>query len=239
MDIKKVKISELKYNPRNTRIHTRRNLETLKQSLSDFGQVKPILVNKNGMYVIAGNGTMEAALALGWEEIECNICDLDEEKAMALSILDNKTSDLSQNDEKMLTEILSELKGIDIGLFDLTGFKEDELDSMLSFQDGTLFQDEQKQKAKEEKRSKPAVEQPSHQVSNTTEEKSDDAIPSYSDQVTCVIFGYPFVLSNSNDILEIKHLFEFLRDADKSKKDIVEADFFKLLLELLTRHFLT
>jgi len=230
MKVQKIKISELKENPNNTRIHTRRNLETLKQSLTEFGQTKPIIVNKNGMYVVAGNGTLQAAIALGWEDIECNLVDLDDNKAKALSIIDNKTSDLSQNDEKMLTEALSELKEIDISLFDLTGFKEDELERMLSFQEGTLFNDVEKKAEKAKKKEK---------KEKIEEDLSVGSSPSYSDQITCVVFGYPFVLTDKEEVLEIKNLFEFVKDAEKEKQIEIEKDFFNSIKELLTRHFLT
>lgn len=66
MNTVKIKLSELVEFPNNVRIHTKRNLDTIKNSLKEFGQVKPILVQKSTNYIIAGNGTYQAAKALGW-----------------------------------------------------------------------------------------------------------------------------------------------------------------------------
>lgn len=68
--------------------------------------------------------------------MDCNVLDLDDEKARALSIVDNRSGDLSQMDEKNLLDFL---KDFDKATLDLTGYDDKELDKMLSFQEGTLF----------------------------------------------------------------------------------------------------
>jgi hypothetical protein len=62
-------LSSLELDPRNARRHPERNLESIKRSLKRFGQQKPIVVDGDGV-IVAGNGTVAAAKALGWKTID-------------------------------------------------------------------------------------------------------------------------------------------------------------------------
>ena len=64
-----VAVDGLHPDPANARTHDQRNLDAIKASLAKFGQRKPIVVQRQGMIVRAGNGTLAAAKALGWTEI--------------------------------------------------------------------------------------------------------------------------------------------------------------------------
>ena len=57
-------MAELKYDPRNYRIHTDKNKRLIKKSLEDCGTGRSILLDKNDV-IIAGNGVYEQALELG------------------------------------------------------------------------------------------------------------------------------------------------------------------------------
>ena len=54
-------MAELKYDPRNYRIHTDKNKRLIKKSLEDCGTGRSILLDKNDV-IIAGNGVYEQAL---------------------------------------------------------------------------------------------------------------------------------------------------------------------------------
>jgi hypothetical protein len=190
MNIVKMKIDELIEFPNNVRIHTKRNLDALKKSLEEFGQVKNIIVQKSTNYIVAGNGLYQAAKALGWEEITCNVIDIEDDKAKALCILDNRTGDLSQMDEKNLLDML---KDFDADMLDLTGYNDKELDKMLQFQEGTLFENDDKPKEKKKKK--------------------EEAISS-DDQISFVLMGYPFVLADPDEIKEIKKLVDEFSNSD-------------------------
>lgn len=190
MNIVKMKIDELIEFPNNVRIHTKRNLDALKKSLEEFGQVKNIIVQKSTNYIVAGNGLYQAAKALGWEEITCNVIDIEDDKAKALCILDNRTGDLSQMDEKNLLDML---KDFDADMLDLTGYNDKELDKMLQFQEGTLFENDDKPKDKKKKK--------------------EEAISS-DDQISFVLMGYPFVLADPDEIKEIKKLVDEFSNSD-------------------------
>lgn len=68
MEIEQLSVSSLKLDPNNARTHDNANLEAIAGSLAQFGQRKPIVVTHNNI-VVAGNGTLTAALSLGWKEI--------------------------------------------------------------------------------------------------------------------------------------------------------------------------
>jgi hypothetical protein len=78
---------------------------------------------------------------------------LDDNKANALAILDNKSTDESQWDEKGLTDLLQQLGDSDPDILSLTGFEMEDLDNMLKFQSGELFE-EKKPKEKKAKQKK-------------------------------------------------------------------------------------
>jgi len=107
MELQMVAIESLTLDPNNARKHSKRNLDAIKESLSKFGQRKPIVVH-NGV-VIAGNGTLEAAKTLGWKEIGVSVCpdDWDSDTAKAYALADNRSSELAEWDENILfTQLL-------------------------------------------------------------------------------------------------------------------------------------
>lgn len=125
-----VGIDSHKPHPRNMRIHNEANHESIKASLVEFGQRKPIVLWKK--YVIAGCGTLEAARALGWKKIQAVRADeLTAEQAIAYCIADNKTTDMSEFDFELLAREMQILdkKGFNL---DVTGFTAFERQPLLS-----------------------------------------------------------------------------------------------------------
>ena len=109
MNLETVTIESLKLDPNNARKHSKRNLDAIAASLNKFGQRKPIVVH-NGV-VIAGNGTLEAAKSLGWEEIAISVCpaDWDADTAKAYALADNRSAELAEWDDKILSTQLLDL----------------------------------------------------------------------------------------------------------------------------------
>lgn len=70
-----VDVDSVNLNATNTRKHPDGNIDHLKRSLTQYGQRKPIVVQKKGMVVRAGNGMLQAAQALGWKKIAAVIID--------------------------------------------------------------------------------------------------------------------------------------------------------------------
>jgi len=119
--------------PRNARLHNRRNLEAIKASLLRFGQQKPIVIDGDGI-VRAGNGTLTAAIELGWEKISTIKTKLTGEEAIAFGIADNRSNELSGWDDDMLADLLGGMS--DKALIEIAGFDDIELNDMLGADHG-------------------------------------------------------------------------------------------------------
>jgi len=70
-----VPLAEIHVDPKNARAHDDRNLAAIKGSYEQFGQQKPIVVDKAGK-ILAGNGQYEGAKALGWTHLAVVRTDL-------------------------------------------------------------------------------------------------------------------------------------------------------------------
>ena len=122
-----VSIASLNHDPANARKHNARNLEAIRASLAKFGQRKPIVVQRQGMIVRAGNGTLDAARALGWEQIAAVVVDEGDVEATAYAIADNRTAELAEWDEPVLGTLLATLR-LEVDLdATITGFNEHEI----------------------------------------------------------------------------------------------------------------
>lgn len=110
MKIERVNIASLHLDPSNARKHSEKNLSAIKASLAKFGQQKPIVVTTDNV-VIAGNGTIEAAKAIGWETIDIHRTPLKGAEAIAFALADNKTAELAEWDLDILSDQLQALHG--------------------------------------------------------------------------------------------------------------------------------
>jgi hypothetical protein len=110
VEIKTVKLEEIKPDPNNARKHSEKNLAAISASLDAFGQRKPIVIH-NGV-IIAGNGTYEAAKGLKWKEIAVVEVpeDWDTDKAKAFALADNRSAELAEWDEAILATQLVDLE---------------------------------------------------------------------------------------------------------------------------------
>ncbi len=101
-----VPIEDLKTLPGNPR---KGNIDAIAASYKEFGQVKPIVAvaDEDGTStVIAGNHQLAAAKKLGWTHIAVLNVPFDHDKAIAFALADNRTSDLGEEDEGLLHEML-------------------------------------------------------------------------------------------------------------------------------------
>ena len=108
-----VSISTLKPDPMNARRHDPKNLTAISNSLKRFGQRKPIVITGDGT-VVAGNGTLAAAIQLGWTHLSCARVPRDwtHEEIKAYALADNRTAELAEWDPSMLAEQLLELDAV-------------------------------------------------------------------------------------------------------------------------------
>ena len=126
-----VPLASVHRNPANTRQHPLRNIEVIKASLARFGQRKPIVVQKEGMVVRAGNGMHQAAEELGWDSIAALVVDEAAVEAAAFEIVDNRSSEASCWNDPALAAQLQALRDSQVSIEGL-GFDEDEFADLLA-----------------------------------------------------------------------------------------------------------
>ena len=120
------KIADLRPHPRNYRRHPERQLALLRESLRIHGQQKPVVITPDGT-ILAGHGLVEAARLEGWIEIACHVYDGPYPEAFLA--IDNRASDLAEDDETALAELLRGLEAQE--QLHATGWGEDDLSELL------------------------------------------------------------------------------------------------------------
>ncbi len=129
LKIEMVAMADLACDPANVRRHDEKNMAAIKQSLQRFGQQKPIVID--GQNVIrAGNGTFEAARALGWTHIGVVRTELVGADAIAYAIADNRTAELAAWDHEAL---IRQLGGLDANLAAAAGFTGKDIEKLAEY----------------------------------------------------------------------------------------------------------
>jgi hypothetical protein len=131
LQLEEVAISQLHPHPRNYRGHPDDEIAHLMESIKSNGLYRNIVIAKDGT-ILAGHGVVKAAHRLGIESIPVyrTEYDADDPRALKLLVSDNEISHLVDSDDRMLTEILKELKETDIDLFG-TGYDDMMLANLL------------------------------------------------------------------------------------------------------------
>lgn len=110
----------------NSRTHSKDQVGQIVESIKEFGFTNPILIDEAGG-IIAGHGRLEAANALGMEEVPTiTLTGLSEAQKRAYVIADNKLALNSGWDFELLRAEIEALEGLN---FDtrLLGFTHEEL----------------------------------------------------------------------------------------------------------------
>ncbi len=110
MKVVKLKVEDITPYENNARINDE-TVVKLKVSLDKYGYVVPIIVDINNV-VVAGHARLKAVAQLGWEEIDCIVSDLSDEKNNEFRILDNKIQEISGWDIELLSVELRALDDI-------------------------------------------------------------------------------------------------------------------------------
>lgn len=121
MEFKKIKISELKhadYNPRKDLKAGDAEFEKIKNSITEFGYVEPIIVNTD-LTIIGGHQRAKVLKELGYSEVDCVVIEIDKTKEKALNIALNKIT--GEWDMAALSLLLNDLKAEDYNV-EFTGF---------------------------------------------------------------------------------------------------------------------
>lgn len=124
------KLADLHPPKRNVRMHTDRQLREFKRSIEQFGQIRPMIVDEDGM-ILAGNGLYETLVSMGRTEADCYVMKgMSENEKKKLMLADNKIYTLGVDDLQAFDEILKEL-GEDI---DIPGYDEELLKTLTANQ---------------------------------------------------------------------------------------------------------
>jgi len=128
-------IGDLTPDPANARLHNPRNIGMITDSLQKVGAARSIVIDEDNV-ILAGHGVVEAAAEAGIENVQYVDADgetiiavrrtgLTDEQKVALSLADNRTSELADwNPEQLLAHIDA---GVDLSAM----WRDDELAELL------------------------------------------------------------------------------------------------------------
>jgi hypothetical protein len=122
-------VDQLKLDPANPRRHSKKQVRQIANSIELFGFIVAILTDRYGN-VIAGHGRLLAAKLLGITEVPTLCLDhLTSAQARAFMIADNRLTENSVWDDRLLAEQLKDLSllGLDFDI-EVTGFDMGEID---------------------------------------------------------------------------------------------------------------
>ncbi len=131
MKMQKIEINKLKmaeYNPRKNLTEKDPEYIKIKNSITEFGYVSPIIVNSD-MTVISGHQRLKVLKDLGNTEIECVVVDFDKNKEKMLSLALNKIS--GEWDYQKLEILFNELASSEDVDLSITGFNQKEIDKLV------------------------------------------------------------------------------------------------------------
>jgi DNA modification methylase len=122
-------IAGLNLDPKNPRSHSPKQIGQIARSIEAFGFNVPVLVDGD-LKVIAGHGRVLACQKLGWSEVPTISLDhLSRAQAQAFMIADNRLTETSIWDDRLLAEQLKELSVLDLDFsLEATGFEMGEID---------------------------------------------------------------------------------------------------------------
>lgn len=129
LHIRSIPVASLRPDPSNARSHPERHVQQLAKSITTFGFNVPLLVDAQGR-VIAGHGRLLAARLLGMDDVPAITLEhLTPEQVRAFAIADNRLTDCSTWDDRLLAQQLKLLSDAELD-FDLEaiGFELPEID---------------------------------------------------------------------------------------------------------------
>lgn len=130
INIQKMNLKDIEpadYNPRVELNENDDEYQKIKNSITEFGYVDPIIYNERTNKIVGGHQRYTVLRDLGYETADVSVVDMDEQNEMALNIALNKVE--GEWDKNKLKEVLEELEE-DKLLF--TGFDDDEIDSIIN-----------------------------------------------------------------------------------------------------------
>jgi ParB/Sulfiredoxin domain len=127
--------SSLQVNPRNARLHSKKQIRQIANSIKASGFIGAIIVDEKGM-VLAGHGRLEAAKRLDMDLVPTlQVTGLSEAQKRAFALADNKICENGGWNREILIHELGELATLLEPLhwdITLTGFEAPEMDALFA-----------------------------------------------------------------------------------------------------------
>lgn len=125
-------LTSLRFDPQNPRLHSKKQIRQIARSVETFGFNVPVLIDRKGQ-LIAGHGRVLAAQRLGMAQVPTIMLEnLSETQIRAFVIADNRLTENSVWDDRLLAEQLKALAGLQLDFsVDVTGFEMSEIDLMI------------------------------------------------------------------------------------------------------------
>ena len=101
------------------------------ESIKANGFYRPIVVQRSTGNILAGNHAHRAAVMSGMDQVPVAWLDCDNETALRILLVDNRTNDLASYDYSALAEVLTSVIS-DFGDLDGTGYDREDLDQIIA-----------------------------------------------------------------------------------------------------------
>ncbi len=108
------------------------------ESLESHGQYRPLVVQRSTGFVLAGNHTYRALMQMGAEQVAVTFLDVDDDEALRIMLVDNRSAELAVYDDSALVELLRGLTETPLDLTG-TGFSRDDLDDLVYSLEGPVM----------------------------------------------------------------------------------------------------
>ena len=130
-------VETLKLDPGNPRVHSKKQIRQIANSIRVFGFNVPILIDRHNN-VIAGHGRLLACRELGIAEVPTLRLDhLTPAQVDAFMIADNRLTEIGSWDDRLLAQQLKDLSLVDLEFsIEITGFEMAEIDLRIASLDG-------------------------------------------------------------------------------------------------------
>jgi DNA modification methylase len=130
--VENLKLEALQLDAKNPRVHSKRQVRRIARSIEVFGFNVPVLINAEGR-LIAGHGRVLAARLLGLKDVPAiRLQHLTEAQARAFMIADNRLTENSTWDERLLAEQFQALSALNVDFdVEVTGFEMAQVDATI------------------------------------------------------------------------------------------------------------
>lgn len=129
LSVTKININQIKPYKNNPKLHNKKQVSQIVNSIKEFGFVNPILIDEDGE-IIAGHGRYMAAQAMNMTNVPAIVLShLSDAQKRMYRIADNKLTELGKWSPELLQIEFKELSVMDIDLdLEITGFETEEID---------------------------------------------------------------------------------------------------------------